>query len=77
MNKITEKYDTFVYDVKIIDSYIKDIDKHKNINNKSKYFHQLCDKAYKYKQIIKIKNLKIKNLKREYTNLNLKNMNVY
>ena len=56
MNKIKEKYDTSVHDVKMIDEHIKDIDKHKNINNKSKYFHQLCDKAYKYKQIIKIKN---------------------
>lgn len=44
-----------MHDVKMIDEHIKDINKHKNINNNSKYFHQLCDKAYKYKQDIKKK----------------------
>ena len=39
----------------MIDEHIIDINKYKNINNKSKYFYQLCDKAYKYKQDIKKK----------------------
>ena len=55
INTINDKYSTSVHDVKMIDEHIIDINKHKNINNKSKYFHQLCDKAYKYKQDIKKK----------------------
>jgi hypothetical protein len=55
INTTNNNYSTSVHDVKMIDEHIKDINKHKNINNNSKYFHQLCDKAYKYKQDIKKK----------------------
>jgi hypothetical protein len=53
INTINKKYSTSIHDVKMIDEHIIDINKHKNIKNNSKYFSQLCDKAYKYNQDVK------------------------
>ena len=50
-------YSTSVHDVKMIDKNINDI---KNINNESKYFYLLADKAYKTKDEYKLNNKKVK-----------------
>ena len=52
INKEKGKHSTSVHDIKMIDEHIKDINNNNNIKNNSKYFHQICDKAYKCKNTL-------------------------
>ena len=51
------KYSTSVHDVKMINSSLNEI---KNINNNSKYFTLIGDKAYKTKDLLKLNNKVVK-----------------
>ena len=56
----------YIYDLYIVSYFvnfrcIKDINKHKNINNNSTYFHQLYDKTYKCKYCL-IVQIRLKNI---------------
>lgn len=56
INNKYKNYSTSVHDVKMI---CKSINQIKNINNESKYFYLIDDKAYKSKEELKLKNKKI------------------
>lgn len=63
-------YSTSIHDVKMIKKNITDI---KNINNNSKYYYLLADKAYKTKDKYKLQNKKIKIITPDKSNTKNKN----
>lgn len=67
-----KNYSTSVHDVKTINNSINEIT---NINNKSKYFILLGDKAYKTKDKFKLLNKPIKIITPDKINSKIKNLN--
>jgi len=66
-----DNYNTIVRDLKIVYQSLKKV----NINNKSKYFNLLCDKAFKTKEIFKLNNKNIKIFTPDKSNSLIKNSN--
>ncbi len=71
LNKQNEKYNTAVHDVKMISKSLEEV----KIQNNSKYFHLLGDKAYKTQECIKLNNKKVKIITYDKKNAKIKNSN--
>jgi hypothetical protein len=66
-----KNYNTSIHDVKMISKSLNKV----IVNNKSKYFYLLGDKAYKTKENIKLNNKKVKIITPDKSNTLIKNSN--